>query len=92
MLYAAGLSVCDTYGNLHQVNISGATLFANFFAAPAGTNDYLGVDQGLNYADSTGADLYTDGDFFRLYDAYDSGVLTNWRSTTGLRLTRITAG
>ena len=74
------------YGNRNQVNISGATLFANFFAAPAGTNDYLGVDQGLNYADSTGAQLYTDGDFFRLYDPYNANLpdqLANadWTST-----------
>jgi hypothetical protein len=62
------------YGNKHQINISGATLFANFFAAPAGTNDYLGVDQGLYYSDSTGVNLYTDGDFFRLYDQYGFGV------------------
>jgi hypothetical protein len=62
------------YGNRNQVNISGATLFANFFAAPAGTNDYLGVDQGLFYADSAGADLYTDGDFFRLYDAFNPNL------------------
>ena len=63
-----------TYGNRNQVNITGATLFANFFAAPAGTNDYLGVDQGLNYADSTGAQLYTDGDFFRLYDPFNPNL------------------
>ncbi len=74
------------YGNRNQVNISGATLFANFFAAPAGTNDYLGVDQGLNYADSTGAQLYTDGDFFRLYDSFnpnlpDQLAFTDWTST-----------
>jgi hypothetical protein len=84
MLQASVFAV--TYGNLHQVNISGATLFANFFAAPAGTNDYLGVDQGLYYADSTGADLYTDGDFFRLYDPYnpslpDQLAAADWTST-----------
>jgi hypothetical protein len=62
------------YGNRNQVNITGATLFANFFAAPAGTNDYLGVDQGLDYADSTGARLYTDGDFFRLYDPFNANL------------------
>jgi hypothetical protein len=28
----------------HQVNISGATLFANFFSAPAGTNDWIDVN------------------------------------------------
>jgi hypothetical protein len=60
-----------TYGNRNQVNISGATLFANFFASPAGTNDWIGVDQGLEYADSTGSDLYTDGDLFRGYDTFN---------------------
>jgi len=74
------------YGNRNQINISGATLFANFFAAPAGTNDYLGVDQGLDYMDSTGARLYTDGDFFRLYDPYnpslpDQLAFSDWTST-----------
>ena len=73
------------YGNRNQVNITGATLFANFFAAPAGTNDYLGVDQGLNYADSTGSALYTDGDFFRLYDPFNANLpdqlaFTDWTS------------
>jgi len=28
----------------HQVNISGATLFADFFTAPASTNDYIDAD------------------------------------------------
>ena len=84
MLQASLFAV--TYGNGNQVNISGATLFANFFAAPAGTNDYLGVDQGLEYADSTGPDLYTDGDFFRLYDPYnpdlpDQLAFADWTST-----------
>ncbi len=73
------------YGNKNQINISGATLFANFFAAPAGTNDYLGVDQGLNYMDSTGSNLYTDGDLYRLYDPYGFGVdqlaFSDWTST-----------
>jgi hypothetical protein len=73
------------YGNRNQINISGSTLFANFFAAPAATNDYLGVDQGLNYMDSTGAQLYTDGDFFRLYDPFnpnlpDQLAFTDWTS------------
>ncbi|MGD0597946.1 MAG: dockerin type I domain-containing protein [Sedimentisphaerales bacterium] len=72
MLQASLFAV--TYGNRNQVNISGATLFANFFAAPAGTNDYLGVDQGLDYMDSTGARLYTDGDFFRLYDPFNPNL------------------
>ncbi|MFA6175015.1 MAG: dockerin type I domain-containing protein [Phycisphaerae bacterium] len=29
---------------MHQVNISGATLFQSFFLAPASTNDYIDVD------------------------------------------------
>ncbi len=29
---------------VHQVNISGATLFVDFFRAPASTNDYIDVD------------------------------------------------
>jgi hypothetical protein len=32
------------YAQQHQVNISGATLFADFFTAPASTNDYIDVD------------------------------------------------
>jgi hypothetical protein len=84
MLQASVFAV--TYGNGNQVNVSGATLFANFFAAPAGTNDYLGVDQGLDYMDSTGVNLYTDGDFLRLYDPYnpslpDQLAFSSWTST-----------
>ena len=45
----------SAYGNGNQINISGSTLFANFFAAPAATNDWIGVDQGLYYSDSAGA-------------------------------------
>jgi hypothetical protein len=74
------------YGNRNQVNVSGATLFATFFAAPAGTNDWIGVDQGLNYADSTGVQLYTDGDFFRGYDPFNANLpdqlaFSDWTST-----------
>ena len=72
MLQASVFAV--VYGNGNQINISGATLFATFFAAPAGTNDYLGVDQGLDYMDSTGVRLYTDGDFFRLYDPFNPNL------------------
>ena len=75
-----------TYGYGNQINISGATLFANFFAAPAGTNDWIGVDQGTNYSDSTGSQLYTDGDFLMGYDPYnpslpDQLAFGDWTST-----------
>lgn len=84
MLQASVFAV--TYGNRNQVNISGATLFANFFAAPAGTNDWIGVDQGLLYADSTGDANYTDGDNLRGYDPYNSLLpdqlaFSDWTST-----------
>ncbi|MGD0572521.1 MAG: dockerin type I domain-containing protein [Sedimentisphaerales bacterium] len=62
------------YGNKNQVNISGATLFATFFAAPAGTNDWIGVDQGLDYAASVGPRLYTDGDFLMGYDPFNPNL------------------
>ncbi len=34
----------SSFAQQHQVNISGATLFADFFTAPASTNDYIDVD------------------------------------------------
>jgi len=39
LMSSDGLAVTD-----QQVNISGATLFANFFHAPASTNDWIDVD------------------------------------------------
>lgn len=41
--FAAPWGTCP-YGNKHQVNISGATLFVSFFHAPASTNDAIDVD------------------------------------------------
>ena len=43
LLLIGGLTA-SLYAQEHQVNISGATLFADFFHAPASTNDYIDVD------------------------------------------------
>ena len=37
----------------HQVNISGATLFANFFTKEASTNDFINVDNDTKFVDPT---------------------------------------
>ncbi len=37
----------------HQVNISGATLFANFFTKEASTNDFINVDNDMKWIDPT---------------------------------------
>ena len=39
-----GLVCSAVAAQQHQVNISGATLFADFFTAPASTNDHIDVD------------------------------------------------
>lgn len=45
VMYLIVLTItCAALAQEHQVNISGATLFADFFAAPASTNDYIDVD------------------------------------------------
>jgi hypothetical protein len=44
LLLIGGLTASVYAGAQHQINISGATLFADFFQAPASTNDYIDVD------------------------------------------------
>ncbi|HAL45672.1 MAG TPA: hypothetical protein DCP47_07145, partial [Phycisphaerales bacterium] len=44
LILAAGTMSNLLYAQPHQVNISGATLFADFFTAPASTNDYIDAD------------------------------------------------
>jgi hypothetical protein len=44
VLIAVGAMTNSLFAQQHQVNISGATLFADFFHAPASTNDYIDVD------------------------------------------------
>ncbi len=43
LLLIGGLTA-SLYAQEHQVHISGATLFADFFHAPASTNDYIDAD------------------------------------------------
>jgi len=38
------IMISPSFAQQHQVNISGATLFADFFTAPASTNDYIDAD------------------------------------------------
>ncbi|MFA5293322.1 MAG: dockerin type I domain-containing protein [Phycisphaerae bacterium] len=44
LFLVAVIMTSSLYAQQHQVNISGATLFADFFTAPASTNDYIDVD------------------------------------------------
>ncbi|MCE5340688.1 MAG: dockerin type I domain-containing protein [Planctomycetaceae bacterium] len=44
LILAVGALTNQLYAQQHQVNISGATLFADFFSAPASTNDYIDAD------------------------------------------------
>lgn len=44
LLFIGGLTASLYAAPEHQVHISGATLFAGFFHAPASTNDYIDVD------------------------------------------------
>jgi hypothetical protein len=57
------------YGNKHQINISGATLFQGFFQAPASTNDHIDVD-------GDGHKLFDPWDF----DTPDQLAWSNWKS------------